>query len=299
MGRIRAQQVTAIVASALLAAAQEQPVFRTDVRLVRLLVTVKDASGRLVGSLEKPQFQVFDSGVAQEAAVFEHHTEQPLSIALLVDTSGSTAKDLKYEVDSSVRFLRALTREGNPKDALSFYSFNHDVTLQSGFTRNPARVQKKLEHLRAEAGTSLYDAICFASGGLEDRSGRKVIVVVTDGGDTTSAKTYQDALRATHQADAGIYSIVVVPITNDAGRNVGGENALITLGQSTGGRVFFPAVGPDLDTAFAQILRDLRTQYLIGYYPKNLPYSKNKFRSVRVDLAIAGLSASTRAGYFE
>jgi Ca-activated chloride channel family protein len=302
MGRIRTRAVAIlppVLACATLWVLAAQTVFRVDVRLVRLLVTVKDSAGALVGTLEKDDFRVTDSGVAQEIAVFEHHTEQPLSIALLVDTSASTGKDLKYEIEASTRFLEALTREGNPRDSLSFYSFNHDVTLQASFTRNPNRIAALLDKLRADAGTSMYDALWFASSHITDRAGRHVLIIVSDGGDTTSARTYQDALRAVHLADAVIYSLIVTPITNDAGRNTGGEHALIGLSRSTGGKAFFPTVGAALDQAFQDILRDLRTQYLIGYYPKNLPESKSKFRSLRLETKRPDLQVITRGGYYE
>lgn len=281
------------------AVSQESSVFKVDVKLVRLLATVKQADGQLVGGLNKEDFAIEDSGVKQEIALFERQTEQPLSITLLVDTSASTAKDLKYEEQSAIRFLRALVKEGHPEDALSLYSFNHEVTRQTGFTRNPKRIEKVLQSLKAEAGTSLYDALHFGSEALENRQGRKVIVVVTDGGDTTSAKSFHDALRAAHRADAIIYAIVVVPITNDAGRNVGGENALVTMSKSTGGRTFFPSVGPKLDAVFTEILRDLRTQYLIGYYPRSLPpLPVTKYRSVKLNVNRPDLQAFTRGGYY-
>ena len=279
-------------------AQQSNPTFRADVRLVRLLINVRNPSGQLVGGLEKTDFTVQDSGVAQQISIFERQTEVPLSIALMVDTSGSTAKDLKYELDSASRFVKAVVREGNPQDSIALYSFNHDVTLQSNFTRNPERIQKALPHLHAEAGTSMYDAIILGSDGLGDRQGRRVMVVITDGGDTTSYRSYHDALRAAHDADAVLYAIVVMPITNDAGRNTGGENALTQISKSTGGRAFFPSTGPTLDRALSDILRDLRTQYLVGYYPKNLPESKDKFRRVSVELSRPDLQASTRDGYY-
>ncbi len=119
-----------------------------------------------------------------------------------------------------------------------------------------------------EAGTSLYDAILLASRDIEDRPGRKVLVIVTDGGDTTSHADFQRAAEAAQLADAVIYPVLVVPITNEAGRNIGGENALTTLAERTGGRVFAPSLGAALDQAFDQIIRDLRTQYLLGFYPK-------------------------------
>ena len=277
---------------------QADPVFRADVRLVRLLVNVRDPSGQLVGGLATSDFTIQDSGVPQKISVFERQTALPLSIALMIDTSGSTAKDLKFEVESAKRFVKAVVREGNPADTLALYSFNHEVTLQSDFTRNPERIQKALPRLKAEAGTSMYDAILLASEGLGDRDGRRVMVVVTDGGDTTSRRNYHDALRAAHDADAVLYAIVVVPITNDAGRNTGGENALTQISRSTGGRAFFPSAGPTLDQALSDILRDLRTQYLLGYYPKGLPPVRDKFRRVAVALSRADLRASTRDGYY-
>jgi len=283
------------------AAAQKSsadPVFRVDVRLVRLLVNVRGPDGQLVGGLERDEFLVSDSGVEQQVSTFERQTAIPLSIALLVDTSASTAKDLKYELNAAGRFVKAVVREGNPADSLALYSFNHDVTLQSSFTRNPARIEKALPNLKAEAGTSLYDAIVLSSEQLAGREGRRVLVVVTDGGDTTSRKNYHDALRAAHEADAVLYALVVIPITNDAGRNIGGENALTQISRSTGGRAFFPSAGPTLDRALTDILRDLRTQYLLTYYPKNLPPSRDAFRRVAVKVRRTDLQASTRDGYY-
>jgi Ca-activated chloride channel family protein len=144
----------------------------------------------------------------------------------------------------------------------------------------------------------MYDAIYFASRELEERDGRRVIVVVTDGGDTTSGKTYHEALEAAHMADAAIYSILVMPIRNEAGRNIGGENALTTLAQSTGGRVFSPSLGKELDRAFDEILRDLRTQYLIGFYPKNIPPTKERFHRLDVRVNRPDLRVISRNGYY-
>jgi Ca-activated chloride channel family protein len=207
-----------------------------------------------VGSLKKEDFSIFDNGAQQQVALFERHTTQPLSIALLVDTSGSTGKELKYEVASVGRFLKALFVEGNPEDALALYSFNWQVTREVDYSRNFGRFTKVMKSWKGEAGTSLYDAIFLASEDIENRQGRHVVVVVTDGGDTVSNKTYHDALRATHAADAVLYAILVMPITNDAGRNIGGENALSGLAASTGGRVFSPGVH-EIDIVFEEILR--------------------------------------------
>jgi Ca-activated chloride channel homolog len=281
-----------------LPARPQDPVIRVNVRLVRMLVTVKDASGQLIGSLNKNDFTVSDNGVKQDVALFERQTEQPLSVAMLVDTSASTGIELRYELDSVSRFLKVLLGEGNTEDAVALYSFNWQVTLHSSYTRRFARVDQQLKQLKSEGGTSLYDAIYLAARELEYRDGRHVMVLVTDGGDTTSTKNFHQALEAAQLADAILYPVLVVPITNPAGRNIGGENALTTLAAGTGGRVFTPSLGAQLDQAFDDILRELRTQYLIGFYPKDVPLTKDRFHSLKVGVQGRNLRALTRSGYY-
>lgn len=275
-----------------------QDTFRVNVRLVRLLSTVKDARGSLISSLRKEDFLITDNGVPQEVAVFDRESSQPLSVSLLLDTSASTGIELKYEVDSVRKFLRAIFSGGNPNDAVAFYTFNYEVTLQSNFTRRLARLEQVLKSIKPEGGTSMYDALFLAAEALESRDGRHVLVIVTDGGDTTSSKKFRDALEAAHAADAVIYSVLVVPIATDPGRNVGGENALETLAVQTGGRVFAPSVGPSLDLAFTEILNDLRTQYVLGYYPRNVPLAKERFHKLEVKVSKPGYRVQTRLGYF-
>ncbi len=281
-----------------IASGQDEPLLRVNVRLVRIVATVRDAAGALVGSLNKEDFRILDNGASQQVSVFERRTEQPLSVALLVDNSGSTAKDLKYEVDSVSRFLRTLFGGGNPQDSIALYSFNYQVVKQNHFTRNHNALERSLKSLRGEAGTSLYDAIYLAAGELEQREGRRAMVIVTDGGDTTSSKDFHAALEAAQLADAVIYPILVVPIANDAGRNIGGENALTTLSRGTGGRVFLPSLGAALDAAFVDILQELRTQYLMAYYPKNTPLTKNRFHKLEVSVTRPELRVLARNGYY-
>jgi len=285
------------LAFACILAAQEAS-FKLDVQLVRLLVTVKNPAGDLVGSLESRDFELFDGGVKQNISVFEHQTNQPLSVTLLIDTSGSMDKDLKVATGSLAKFLNALVKEGNPDDAASLYSFNDQVTLLNSFTRRLTRLEDSLRPLKGDSGTSLYDAIYLSTGAMRSRDGRHVLVVVTDGGDTTSSKKYSDARAAAQRADAVFYPIVIVPIANPAGRNIGGEHALETLAESTGGRTFYPTV-EQIDRAFADILRELRTQYLIGYYPRGPTAGDGKFHTVRLELPRRpDLRISTRTGYY-
>lgn len=282
----------------LLTSAFAQDPIRVDVRLVHVVATVKDPSGALIGSLDKQDFTIFDNGVPQDISIFERRTEQPLSVALLIDNSGSTAKDLKYEVDSVVRFLRALFREGNPEDAVALYSFNYEIVKQHRFSRDVASLEKPLRTLRGDAGTALYDAIYLASGELQQRQGRRVMVIVTDGGDTVSNKDFHAALQAAQLADCVIYPILVVPIENDAGRNIGGENALTSLARGTGGRVSLPSLGASMDRAFEQIIRDLRTQYFMAFYPRNIPLTKDRYHRLELKVNRPELQVLTRSGYY-
>jgi Ca-activated chloride channel family protein len=278
--------------------AQEVPTIRVDVNLVRVVATVKNKAGELVGRLQKEDFEILDNGVLQEIRLFAHQTDQPLSVALLVDTSGSTAKELKYEGDSASKFLHALLSEGNPKDAIALYTFDYDVKEQVGFTHNYAALERPLRVLHGEGGSSIYDAVYFTARALQNREGRKVIVIVTDGGDTTSARDLKAALKEAQLADAVIYAAVVIPITNDAGRNIGGEHALTIMARGTGGRTFLQTSGTDLDRTFADIVAELRTQYLLGFYPHDVPLTKDPFHKLEVRLPSPELRVSARNGYY-
>ena len=146
----------------------QEPVFKVDVRLVRLIATVKDLNGKPVGGMKKEDFTVLDNGARQTIALFERHTSQPLSVAVLIDTSGSTGKEMKYQTDSVHRFVQALFKDGNPDDSAALLSFNWQVQEEVPFSRSAARFEAKLKRLRGEAGTSLYDAIFLASERIEE-----------------------------------------------------------------------------------------------------------------------------------
>jgi len=275
---------------------------RVDVRLVHILATVQDQNGAPVASLEQNNFEVRDNGAPQQISAFERQTEQPLSIAVMVDASGSTAVDLKYETDSVTRFVRAVMRSGNPQDTVALYSFNWEVVKQTAFTRDPAAIDRRLRGLHGEAGTAMYDAILLACRDIQDRQGRKVLVVVTDGGDTLSKTSFQRAAEAAQLADVVIFPVLVMPVTSNAGRNIGGENALTTLAQRTGGHVFQPTLGAEMDRAFDGILRDLRTQYLLAFYPKDVPLTTDRFHTLTVTSVGAGTDpewkVAARSGYY-
>jgi Ca-activated chloride channel family protein len=165
---------------------------------------------------------------------------------------------------------------------------------------------KSIEHgiddLQKGAGTSLYDGIYLAADTLLDRQGRKVIVLITDGGDTTSNTDYSTAARHAEEAEAIVYSIIIVPIAASAGRNTGGEHALIQLSKDTGGKYYYAESIAQLDEAFHQISEELRTQYLLAYYPSRR-VSDSSFRRITVEVTKkepegTELQVRHRAGYY-
>jgi Ca-activated chloride channel family protein len=297
---LRRGGVVCLISCALCLFAQEGiPNFRVDVKLVTVIATVKDKYGAPAGELEKEDFTVLASGVPQEIAVFERQTGRPLSVILLFDSSPSVAKELKFEQDSAVRFIRSLLGSGaNPEDRIAVLQFSEYVREVQGFTASPDRLEKAVLSIRTSGGTSMYDALYLAAHSLEGRRGRRVIVIITDGGDTTSSIGFSEALEAAQLADAVVYSIIVVPVTSDAGRNLGGENALKTMSASTGGLAFVQYDERDLDRAFRQIERDLRLQYVIGFYPRGVPPSPERFHRLEVRVNRPDMKVLARTGYF-
>ncbi len=272
---------------------------RVDVNLVNVFVTVTDAHGAPVGGLAKENFILKEDDREQKIAVFDKESALPLSIALAIDTSLSTHHDLPLEQSSAKRFAHAILR---PIDALSVYGFSETVHESTpGYTSDLKRIDEGIDHIRAGAATALYDAIYLASRALDHRKGRKVLVLITDGGDTFSKIDYKQAVRAAEEAEAIVYSIIIIPIESSAGRETGGEHALIQLSEDTGGKYYYATSTAQLDDAFRKISDELRTQYLLAYYPSQRT-SMSEFRRIEVKVAsvpdAAAYRVRHRAGYY-
>ena len=271
---------------------------KVDVKLVNVFVTVTDEHGAPVGNLGRGNFQILEDGRPQKISVFDKESELPLSIVLDIDTSLSTRKDLPLEINSARRFAHAILR---PVDALSVYDFSETVDQIIPFTADLRAIDRGLERLPPGAATALYDAVYLGAQALEERQGRKVMVVITDGGDTVSKITYQEALRAAQISEAIVYSIIIVPIEASAGRDIGGEHALIQLSADTGGKYYYATSMAQLDQAFRNISDELRTQYLLAYYPSQR-FADSDFR--RIEVKLAGVDGSSeyktrhRTGYY-
>ena len=278
---------------------QPQTTLKVDVKLVNVYVTVTDDHGSPVAGLKKENFRLLEDGHEQTISVFDKESALPLSIALAIDTSLSTRHDLPLEQASAKRFARVILR---PVDALSVFGFSETVSQSPfGYTSDLKHVEEGIDHIRLGAATALFDAVYLASRSLDRRQGRKVMVLITDGGDTISKIDYKEAARAAEEAEAIVYSIIVVPIENSAGRETGGEHALIQLSEDTGGKYYYATSMSQLDDAFRQISDELRTQYLLAYYPSQR-FSSSQFRRIHVEVLGPSQASSYhtrhRAGYY-
>lgn len=246
--------------------AQENPAttFKVDVKLVNVFVTVTSQQGAPIGNLTKSDFSINEDGVPQKIALFSKESQLPISIVLAIDTSSSTRKDIRLELEAARRFIHSIIR---PQDAVALYTFATDVNELTPFTSNLRRVDSAINDVRVGGATSMYDAVYLGSRALLSREGRKVLVLITDGGDTASSTDYKDALRAAQQSEALVYSLIDVPVEASAGRNTGGEHALIQMSNDTGGKFYYESSITQLDAAFEQVSEELRTQYLLAYYP--------------------------------
>jgi len=268
-----------------------------DVKLVNVFVNVTDKAGRIMGQLTRDDFRITEDNRPQSIAIFERQSEMPLNLTLAIDTSGSTFKDRQMEHDAARRFVHALLR---PQDKMSVLEFATYVTERTAFTNKENVIDHGLDQLRGGDATALYDAIYLGCDRLGALEGRKVLVLVSDGGDTAKSTTYQQARDQALRNEVMIYSLIDVPIEASAGRDLGGEHALITLAEETGGKSFYIASEGGLDKAFTRVSEDLRTQYVLGYYPHNQEPGR-VFHRVQVTIpraAVGDFNIRHRVGYF-
>ncbi len=289
--------------------AQSDTTLKVQVRLVNLFVNVTDAHGAPVADLVQGNFTISEDGIPQTIRVFEKQTNVPLSVVLAIDTSGSTRKDTDLEQHAGHDFAQALLgkRAESPvkSDQLAVFSFDSDVREVTPFTPDARRVDAGLKNLGHGPATAVYAAVLLAAQSLGPRSGRKVLILVSDGGNTVGGTSFDEALAEAQRDDVRIYSLIDTPIEADAGRDTAGEHALITLSQETGGRALYVAQD-GLGGALRKVIEDLRTQYLLAYYPQRGGKPElggpDGFRAVKVtlqDLAEGSTAQPhTRAGYY-
>ncbi len=286
--------------------AQAGPIttLKLESRLVTVAVNAVDAGGSPVGGLDRGDFRLLEDGKEQKIAFFEKESGTPLSIVLALDGSESLLRNEKLEMQAARKFVHTLLR---PQDELDVMEFSDAVREVVSFTSDMRKIDAGLGTLVKGDATAMYDAIYLAAERLgETKQGggrRRVLVLITDGGDTVHGARYEQALEQAQRAGVMIYSLIVVPIYADAGRNTGGEHALMQLSADTGGKYFYVEDAKDLAPAFAKVSDDLRTQYVLGYYaPESTVRSRRDgLRAIKVETASgapAGVTLRFRTGYY-
>ena len=278
------------------------PTIKVETRLVNVPLNVVDAKGFPVGGLGREDFQIFEDGKAQKIAVFEREATTPLSIVLAIDTSESVMTSERLEKEAAKHFVNALLREQDELDLMEFSDVVREVVP---FTNQKKRIETGINQVQQGAATALYDAVYLASDRLAGTSAadgrRRVVVLITDGGDTVKGSQYTQAMEQAQRAGAMVFAIIIVPIYADAGRNTAGEHALIQMARDTGGKYYYVNEPKDLEPAFRHVSDDLRTQYLLGYYSPRRG-KDSSYRKIEVRLTDATLQGKYdvrhRVGYY-
>jgi len=289
---------------------QQGPVIRTQVNLVNLFVTVRDKSKRIVTDLKKEDFKVLEDGQSQEIAFFSKEVTLPITLGMLLDTSGSEQYMLGAIQDAGGRFMDRVLRKG---DEALVMSFDSDVDLLSDFTDDRGQLDRAIRKARINVpsagsignnpgpvgsrqitGTALYDAIYLACNEkLNTEAGRKAIVIVTDAQDEGSKIRLEEAIEAAQRTDTVVHILLV------ADPHYGGANGGVAhkITDETGGRTISVNSEKHLAEAFDQISEELRSQYTLGYYPTNSARD-GKFRKIKVDMSNHDLKVLARKGYY-
>lgn len=275
----------------------QQATFSTGVNVVNVLVTVRDKQGQLVKGLAKNDFKLEDDGRTQPIRYFSPQADQPLMLGLLIDVSGSQRTVLAKQRRASQQFIDQVLR---PQDRAFFVRFDRRIELLDNLSQ--LEIDPKESSAR---GTALYDAIISAARGLADQPGRKALIVLSDGYDTSSSAPLSAAVETAQRADALIYSIrfldrdvfaFQVP-ASQGGSPVPreGRKALERIARETGGSYFDLAAAETLEKIYSRIEDELRNQYSLGFTPVN---PRPGYRKIRVSVKRKGVTIQARDGYF-
>jgi VWFA-related protein len=271
-------------------------VLHTDVEEVSLNCSVLDGN-RLAPDLKKENFQVFEDGVKQKLISFQH-TDLPVSIGLVVDNSGSMGSK-RPSVNKSAMDLIAAS---NPQDEAFVVNFSDEAFIDQEFTSDVNKLRAGLSHIEAKGGTALYDAVAASADKLarDAKRPKQVLILITDGEDNASTLNREQTIRKVQQLSGPvIYSIGLLfgdEMSRDEVKHA--RKALEMLSTETGGMAFFPKNIEQIDQIAAEVARDIRNQYTLGYHSTK-PYTEPGFRRVEVKAEGKGkLIVRTRTGYF-
>ncbi|HYL98679.1 MAG TPA: VWA domain-containing protein [Blastocatellia bacterium] len=281
---------------------QDEKPIRLSSDLVTVLTSVSDTVGNHVDNLNIDDFQLFEDGKRQEISGLYRENQMPLRLVFLFETSLSIRHRFDFEQRAAARFFREVMQPG---DQAAIISVSTDPRMEIQFTPDVNRLVDTLAHLNPGGSTSLYNSMIEAAHYLHPSEGRHVIVLLSDGDDTSSSSTLEEALTAVQRSDAVIYAVHSTGIPESANeRDLGGEVTLKGMCKDTGGEAFFPPIykdqqkeARDLDNIYRQLAADVRAQYVLTYYSKN-ETRDGRFRTVRVEAKRPGLQVRSRTGYY-
>jgi Ca-activated chloride channel homolog len=295
-GRLIVAAALACALPAVLAAQQGR--FRAGVDLVSLNVTVMDGT-RYVTGLQESDFDVFEDGVKQTLTIFSP-VQQPIALAILLDTSNSMEDKLATAQEAATGFVRRMKKN----DVMEVIDFNSQVRIPQPFTNDVNALERAIRQTKVNGSTSLYNALYVSLKGLKDERAksseeirRQAIVVLSDGDDTSSVIEYEDVLELAKRSETAIYAIGLRQQETGRGKFKEAEFVLRQLSQETGGRVFFPTAIAELPKIYEQISEELASQYSMAYSSKN-PLRNGAWRRIDVRVAKPGLVARSRRGYY-
>jgi Ca-activated chloride channel family protein len=275
---------------------QKPPVFSVDVASVDVLFTVTDQKGRSVRNLKQEQIKVYEDDNPQPITTFSAEAKLPLTIALLIDVSGSVRDKLRFEREAAERFFDSILIRG--KDRALAITFDTTIELIQDYTDDSKQLAKSMGRIEAGGGTALYDAVQFAvNRTLRDQRGRRILVMITDGDDTASRSTLAAASIAAQRNDVIIYVISTNSSGFDGEKSREGDDVLRRLAEPTGGRVFSPAKASQLSSSFKDIAQELRLQYALSYSPTN-PGRDGAYHQIRIEGPDKRYVVRARAGYY-
>ena len=293
----RASILTTVLTGLCCLSAAGQFSYKTGIDVVGLTVTVVDRQGEPVESLASTDFDVREDGVPQNLTYFSAGTSDaavPLHIGLMFDTSESMEKDLAFSRGAAIRFLNTFPKAAD----FTLVEFDTEVSAARFSQSEFPRLVERIRHRKAKGMTALYDALSVYLGSAFDQTGRKVLVIYTDGGDTSSSRTWADAVRILRASDVTVYPIGFM--SNRGSGRIMLQTRLMEMARLTGGRAVFPETMKELEPVYARIAAEINSQYVLGYVSTNTARD-GKWRKVEVKLkrpSSERLQLRTREGYF-
>jgi VWFA-related protein len=294
---------------------QSSQTLKVQTNLVNVFVTVRDKRNAIITDLTKDDFKIYEDGQEQKVAYFAKETNMPITLGILIDTSGSMQNILGAEQDTASRFVHDIMRK---RDEAMVISFDFDINLLADFTEDTSVLERAIRGTQINAvssggvvtpgtlptgqngGTDLYDAVYLACHDeLNTQAGRKAIILLTDAEDTGSKLSLQQGIEAAQRADTVIHVLRLADEPFYFGMGVGYSGASVArkMADETGGREIEVRSEKSLDKAFDVISEELRSQYVVGYYPNNTKHD-GTFRKIKVEVDKQDTKVLARKGYY-